>query len=80
MSKRVRWIAVLVALVFLVAGTAQAMPRTAKLARISESGSVLTRILDWLTNLLRVQSITPGGDMKGTWEEEGSHIDPNGLS
>lgn len=80
MSKRVRWIAVLVAIVFLVGGTAQAMPRTAKLARVSESGSVLTRILDWLTTLFRVQSITPGEGMKGAWEEEGSHIDPNGHS
>lgn len=79
MSKRVRWIAVLVAIVFLVTGTAQAMPRATKLAQVSESGSTLSRILDWLANLLRVQKTAPGG-MKGSWEEEGSHIDPNGVS
>lgn len=80
MSKRVRWIAVLVAIVFLAAGTAQAMPRTVKAVRVSESGSTLTRILDWLTKLLQTRNINPGGEMKGVWEGEGSHIDPNGLS
>ena len=80
MSKRVRWIAVLVAIAFLAGGAAQAMPRPIKAARVSEGGNVMTRLLDWLTTLLQTRSITPGGEMKGAWEAEGSHIDPNGYS
>lgn len=77
MSKRVRWIAVLVAIVFLVTGTAQAMPRATGAARISETGGTLGRVLDWLTTLL---SSTPAKKLKGVWGQDGSHIDPNGLS
>lgn len=75
MSTRVRWIAVLVAIVFLVTGTAQAMPRMTP--QVSESKGAVVRILDWLSTLLGSSSAKK---LKGVWEKEGSHIDPNGVS
>lgn len=77
MSKRVRWIAMLVAIVFLAAGTAQAMPRMTASPRVSESRGALVRILDWLTTFLDSSSAKK---LKGVWGKDGSHIDPNGLS
>lgn len=78
MSRKVRWIAVLVAIGFLAAGTAQAMPkRMTGLPRISESGGALDRIMDWLKTLLDSSSAKK---LKGVWGKDGSHIDPNGLS
>lgn len=78
MSKRVRWIAVLVAIGFLAAGTAQAMPKmTTGSPRVSESGGALVRIADWLKALLNSSSVKK---LKGVWGNDGSHIDPNGFS
>lgn len=75
MSKKVRWIAVLVAIVFLAASTAQAMPRMTGSPRVSEPGGAVVRILDWLTSFLNSSSVTK---LKGVWGQDGSHIDPNG--
>lgn len=76
MSKRVRWIAVLVAIVFLAAGTAQAMPRT-EAPGVSKPGGTLDKIVDWLATLLESSSAKK---LKGIWGKDGSHLDPNGFS
>ena len=77
MSKRVRWIAVLVAIAFMAAGTAQAMPRMIGSPRVTESRGALVRLLDWLTTFL---DSSAAKKLKGVWGQDGSHIDPNGQS
>lgn len=77
MSKRVRWIAVLVAIAFLAAGTAQAMPTMNESPGVSKAGGALDRVLGWFTTLLNTSSAKK---LKGVWGKDGSHLDPNGIS
>ncbi|HWM95374.1 MAG TPA: hypothetical protein VN493_31765 [Thermoanaerobaculia bacterium] len=78
MLRKVRLLAVLLTLVLLVSGVAQAMPLQKGLARPSESGGVLVRVWDWIATLFRFERSAPKGDLKSVWEGEGSHADPNG--
>lgn len=72
MFKRV---VLMVFLIMVVAvGAIHAVPQVAGPRPTSDSG-VLDRLWNWLAHLLPTAS---QGDMKSTWDAEGSHLDPNG--
>ena len=74
MFKRIRVLAVLLALALLAPSIAQAAPRLEDPARISESGGVLGRLWSWLASLVVSGLVSH----KSIWDTEGSHSDPNG--
>lgn len=76
MFRKVGLFAVLLALALLATGTAEAMPLPAGSARPTESAGVMARLWGWVTSLLQSSGGSEG--IKGLWEGDSSHIDPNG--
>lgn len=75
MVKRIRVLAVLLALALLAPAIAQAAPRPEGPARISESGRLLGRVWSWLTSLFDSGSVN---QIKAIVDRDSSHLDPNG--
>lgn len=71
-------LALVVALILLVSGAAQAMPLAGP-ARPSESRGIVDRFWGWLETLFQIPDPF-SGQVQSVWEEEGSHADPNGIS
>lgn len=76
MLRKVGLLALLLALTLLVSGAAQAVPLAGS-ARPSETQGVMARIWDWIESFFRVGGST-SGDVRSTWEADGSHLDPHG--
>jgi hypothetical protein len=76
MLRRVRVLFVLLMLVVMAAGAVHAVPRMGP-KPASESGSVLDRLLGWLSSLFPTGASSPDG-VKSAQDMEGSHLDPNG--
>lgn len=76
MLRKVGLLALFLALTLLVSGAAQAKPLAGS-ARPSETHGVMARIWDWLESLFRVGG-SPSGEVRSTWEADGSHLDPHG--
>lgn len=79
MSRRARVCAVLLALLVLTTGAVQALPAVGAM-RVSESEGVLARIWGWLSAVFLVDGSAPSGGLTAIWEQDGSHLDPNGNS
>lgn len=73
MLRKVRLLAVLLTLVLLVAGAAQALPLKGA-GRPSETGGVFARVWDWVSALLQSKEVP----LRVLWGQDGSHLDPNG--
>jgi hypothetical protein len=76
MLRKVGLLALVLALTLLASGAAQAKPLAGS-ARPSESHGIMPRIWDWIGSLFRVGS-SPSGEIRSTWEADGSHLDPHG--
>jgi hypothetical protein len=75
MFKRIRVLAVLLAVGLLAPSIAQAAPRLESPALVSESGGVLGRLRSWLASLVMSGLAS---QTKSVWDTEGSQSDPNG--
>ena len=76
MLRKVGLLALFLALTLLVSGAAQARPLAGS-ARPSETQGVMARVWGWLESLFRVGG-SPSGEVRSTWEADGSHLDPHG--
>lgn len=76
MLRKVGLLVVFLALTLLVSAAAQAMPLAGS-ARPSETQGVMVRIWGWIESLFQGLSASTG-QLKAMWEQDGSHIDPNG--
>lgn len=74
MLRRVRVLFVLLMFVVMAAGAVHAVPRMGP-KPASESGTVLDRLLGWLSTLFQAED----NHIRVIWEAEGSHWDPNGI-
>lgn len=75
MFKRIRVLAVLLALALLAPSIAQAAPRLEGPHLVSESGGFLVRIWSWLASLVETGLAS---QKKAILDGDGSHSDPNG--
>jgi hypothetical protein len=75
MFKRIRVLAVLLALALLAPSIAHAAPRLEGPARVSESGGFLVRIWSLLALLVESGLVN---QTKAILDGDGSHLDPNG--
>jgi len=75
MFKRIRVLAVLLALALLAPSIAHAAPRLEGPARVSESEGFLVRMWSWLASLVERSSASQA---KAILDGDGSHGDPNG--
>jgi hypothetical protein len=76
MLRKVGFLALVLALILLVSGGAQAMPLAGS-ARAAESHGILDRFWDWFGSLFQGHSAS-NGQPQAIWAQDGSHIDPNG--
>lgn len=76
MLRKVGLLALLLALTLLVSGAAQARPLAGS-TRASESQGFVDRFWDWIESLFRVGG-SASGEVRSTWEADGSHLDPHG--
>lgn len=78
MLRKAGLLALVVALILLVSGAAQAMPLAGS-AWPAESAGVIERLCDWVAGFFpRLGQVSPG-ETSSSWEADGSHMDPNGI-